>query len=111
MDTYADDLAELIVSLDLNASSKAGAESVAQAAARQIGNGGSIINIGSGVSRLKPSTAAVYTATKGAVDRITGVLAKELAPRKIRVNSINPGLIETEGRTPLGSWAPIWRRL
>src|SRR5882724_5660749 len=57
--------------------------------------GGSIINIGSGVSRLTPAATAVYTATKGALDAITGVLAKELGPRKIRVNSINPGMIET----------------
>jgi 3-oxoacyl-[acyl-carrier protein] reductase len=59
--------------------------------------GGTVINIGSGVSRLTPATTAVYTATKGALDAITGVLAKELGPRKIRVNSINPGMIETEG--------------
>ena len=59
--------------------------------------GGSIINIGSGVSRLTPPTSVVYTATKGAVDAITGVLAKELGPRGIRVNSINPGMIETDG--------------
>ena len=39
----------------------------------------------------------MYTATKAAVDAITGILAKELGPRKIRVNSINPGMIETEG--------------
>ena len=60
-------------------------------------DGGSIINIGSGVSRITPPNSAVYTATKGAVDAITGVLAKELGRRKIRVNSINPGMIETEG--------------
>jgi 3-oxoacyl-[acyl-carrier protein] reductase len=60
-------------------------------------DGGSIINIGSGVSRLTPPTSVVYTATKGAVDAITGVLAKELGPRGIRVNSINPGMIATEG--------------
>jgi len=59
--------------------------------------GGSVINIGSGVSSLRPPNSVVYTATKGAVDAITGVLAKELGPRKIRVNSINPGMIETEG--------------
>ncbi len=75
---------------------------VTQAAAKHIGNSGSIINIGSGVTRMKPATAAVYTATKGAVDMITGVLAKELAPRKIRVNSINPGLVETEGTHTAG---------
>jgi 3-oxoacyl-[acyl-carrier protein] reductase len=59
--------------------------------------GGSIINVGSGVSTVTPPNSAVYTATKGAVDAITGVLAKELGPRKIRVNSLNPGMIETEG--------------
>jgi len=59
--------------------------------------GGSIINIGSGASSVTPPNSAVYTATKGAVDAITGVLAKELGPRKIRVNSLNPGMIETEG--------------
>jgi 3-oxoacyl-[acyl-carrier protein] reductase len=59
--------------------------------------GGSIINIGSGVSRLTPPTSVVYSATKGAVDAVTGVLAKELGPRGIRVNSINPGMIATEG--------------
>jgi 3-oxoacyl-[acyl-carrier protein] reductase len=59
--------------------------------------GGSVINIGSTVSRLTPATTAVYTATKGAVDAVTHVLAKELGPRQIRVNSINPGMVETEG--------------
>lgn len=59
--------------------------------------GGSIINVGSGVSTIHPPNSSVYTATKAAVDAITGVLAKELGPRKIRVNSINPGMIETEG--------------
>jgi 3-oxoacyl-[acyl-carrier protein] reductase len=59
--------------------------------------GGSIINVGSGASSVTPPNSSVYTATKGAVDAITGVLAKELGPRKIRVNSLNPGMIETEG--------------
>ena len=59
--------------------------------------GGSIINVGSGASTINPPNSAVYTATKAAVDSITAVLAKELGPRKIRVNSINPGMIETEG--------------
>jgi 3-oxoacyl-[acyl-carrier protein] reductase len=68
-----------------------------QAAVKHIGEGGSIINIGSGVTRLTPAGSAVYTATKAAVDGITGVLARELGPKKIRVNSINPGMIETEG--------------
>jgi 3-oxoacyl-[acyl-carrier protein] reductase len=59
--------------------------------------GGSIINIGSAVSSLTPPASSIYTATKGAVDAVTGVLAKELGSRKIRVNSINPGMVETEG--------------
>jgi len=59
--------------------------------------GGSIINIGSLASSLTPPTAVVYNATKGAVDAITRTLAKELGPRKIRVNSINPGMVVTEG--------------
>jgi 3-oxoacyl-[acyl-carrier protein] reductase len=59
--------------------------------------GGSVINIGSGVSTILPPNTSVYSATKAAVDAITGILAKELGPRKIRVNSINPGMIETEG--------------
>jgi 3-oxoacyl-[acyl-carrier protein] reductase len=59
--------------------------------------GGSIINIGSVVSSLTPPTSSIYTATKGSVDAITQVLAKELGPKKIRVNSINPGMVETEG--------------
>jgi 3-oxoacyl-[acyl-carrier protein] reductase len=59
--------------------------------------GGSIINIGSLASTLTPPTAVVYNATKGAVDAITRTLAKELGQRKIRVNSINPGMAITEG--------------
>lgn len=59
--------------------------------------GGSIINISSLVSTYAPPGSAVYTGTKGAVDSITRVLAKELGPKKIRVNSINPGMVETEG--------------
>jgi 3-oxoacyl-[acyl-carrier protein] reductase len=59
--------------------------------------GGDIINIGSVVSSLTPPQSSIYTATKGAVDAITQVLAKELGPKKIRVNSINPGMVETEG--------------
>jgi 3-oxoacyl-[acyl-carrier protein] reductase len=64
--------------------------------------GGSIINIGSTSSTLTPPTTAVYTATKGAVDAVTHVLAKELGPKKIRVNSINPGMVETEGTHAVG---------
>ena len=76
---------------------------VTQAAVRGFGDkGGSIINIGSVVTRITPPSGAVYTATKGAVDAITGVLAKELGPKKIRVNSINPGMVETEGTHTAG---------
>jgi 3-oxoacyl-[acyl-carrier protein] reductase len=68
-----------------------------QAAVKHLREGGSIINIGSVASSNTPPNTSVYTATKGAVDAITGVLAKELGPKKIRVNSINPGMVETEG--------------
>src|SRR5215813_13155514 len=60
-------------------------------------DGGSIINVGSLASSLTPPTGVIYNATKGAVDAITRTLAKELGPRKIRVNSINPGMVVTEG--------------
>ena len=59
--------------------------------------GGSIVNISSVVSTLAPPNASVYSATKAAVDAVTRSLAQELGPRKIRVNSINPGMVETEG--------------
>lgn len=65
-------------------------------------DGGSIINISSVASTAAPPTASVYSATKAAVDAVTKSLAKELAARKIRVNSINPGMIETEGTTSAG---------
>src|SRR5450432_3518859 len=73
-----------------------------QAAVKHLGEGGSIINIGSAVTRVTPPNSAVYTATKGAVDAITGVLSREFGPRKIRVNSINPGMVETEGSIAAG---------
>ena len=73
-----------------------------QAAVKHLSEGSSIINIGSVVSSLTPPNSAVYTGTKGAVDAITGVLAKELGPKKIRVNSINPGMVETEGAHAAG---------
>ena len=60
-------------------------------------SGGSIINISSAVTTLTPPNTAVYSATKGAVDAVTRVLAKELGPRNVRVNAINPGMVETEG--------------
>lgn len=66
------------------------------------GSGGSVINISSLVSTLAPANAAVYSATKGAVDTITGSLAKELGGRKIRVNAVRPGLVETEGTKSAG---------
>jgi len=64
--------------------------------------GGSIINIGSVVGRMAFPNAAVYSATKGAVDSITVSLSKELGAKKIRVNSLNPGLVETEGTQGAG---------
>jgi len=73
-----------------------------QAAVKHLGEGGSIINIGSVVSRITPPASAVYTGTKGAVDGITGVLARELGPRKIRVNTLNPGMVETDGTHSAG---------
>lgn len=94
-----------------------------QEAARYFdGNGGSVINIGSAITTLSPPETVIYTATKGATDSITRTLAKELGPKKIRVNSINPGTVNTEGivahgimgsamqknyelQTPLGGYA------
>jgi 3-oxoacyl-[acyl-carrier protein] reductase len=73
-----------------------------QAAVKHLGEGASIINIGSGASQITPANSVVYTGTKGAVDAITGVLAGELGPRKIRVNSINPGPVQTEGTDTAG---------
>jgi 3-oxoacyl-[acyl-carrier protein] reductase len=64
--------------------------------------GGSIINIGSNASTLALPTTVAYTATKGALDTVTRVLAAELGPKKIRVNSINPGMTETEGTQSFG---------
>ncbi|HWE95486.1 MAG: 3-oxoacyl-(acyl-carrier-protein) reductase [Phycisphaerales bacterium] len=73
-----------------------------QAAVKHLPEGASIINIGSAVSRITPPNSAVYTGTKGAVDAITGVLSRELGPRKIRVNTLNPGMVETEGTVSAG---------
>ncbi len=88
-----------------------------QAAVKHLGEGGSVINISSNVTSGFWPQLAVYAGSKGAVDVITGVLASELGARKIHVNAINPGLVETEGsraglspefkelvvaRTPLG---------
>jgi len=65
-------------------------------------NGGSVINISSVVSTITPPGSSIYTGTKGAVDSITQVLSKELGPRKVRVNAINPGMVETEGAHAAG---------
>lgn len=70
---------------------------VTQAAVKHLKEGASIINIGTGASRLTPSNTAVYVGSKAAVDGITGVLARELGSKGIRVNSINPGVVDTEG--------------
>lgn len=64
--------------------------------------GGSVINVSSVVTTLTPPGSSIYTGTKGAVDAITKVLAKELGPKNIRVNSINPGIVETEGTHTAG---------
>lgn len=73
-----------------------------QAAVKHLGEGSSIINIGSVVTRITPPGSSVYTGTKGAVDAITGVLSRELGARKIRVNALNPGMVETEGTHAAG---------
>jgi len=65
-------------------------------------DGGSIINISSAVSTFAPPGSAVYSGTKAALDVATKVLAKELGPKKIRVNNINPGMVETEGTHTAG---------
>lgn len=73
-----------------------------QAAVKHLGEGASIINIGSAVTRVTPANSSVYTGTKGAVDAITGVLSRELGSKKIRVNTLNPGIVETEGTVSAG---------
>jgi 3-oxoacyl-[acyl-carrier protein] reductase len=66
------------------------------------GKGGSVINISSIVGQMPLGNASVYSATKAAVDAITVSLSKELGPRRIRVNSLNPGMVETEGARAAG---------
>lgn len=73
-----------------------------QAALKHLGEGASIINVSSVVTTITPPGSAVYSGTKGAIDAITGVLARELGPRKIRVNAINPGIVITEGTHAAG---------
>jgi len=75
---------------------------VTQAAAKHFKQGASVINIGSLASGGTMAGSAVYSATKGALDTITHVLAVELGPKGVRVNSINPGMVETEGATAAG---------
>ncbi|WP_438391789.1 SDR family NAD(P)-dependent oxidoreductase [Caballeronia sp. DA-9] len=70
---------------------------ITQAAAKHLCEGGSIINIGATITTMKPVASAVYASSKSAVETITGVLAKELGPRKIRINTISPGPTQTEG--------------
>jgi len=75
----------------------------AREAAKRFGpDGGSIINISSAATTVDIPTASIYTATKASVDSITRVLAKELGARKIRVNSLSPGAVETEGTHTMG---------
>ena len=77
-------------------------------AVRQFGDkGGCIINIGSVASTLTPPASSIYAASKSAVNGITRVLAKELGPRNIRVNSINPGVIDTEGARAMDSYEQV----
>jgi 3-oxoacyl-[acyl-carrier protein] reductase len=83
-----------------------------QEAAKYFGPaGGSIVNISSIASTLAPPNSAVYSGTKAAVDNATKVLAKELGPRKIRVNAVNPGMVETEGYRAAGIGESEWRKL
>ncbi|HDC4370055.1 TPA: glucose 1-dehydrogenase [Enterobacter cloacae] len=76
---------------------------VTGAAVPHLAQGSSIINISSFVTRVFIPESAIYSGTKGAIDVITGVLSRELGPRGIRVNAVNPGLIETEGSHSAGA--------
>ena len=83
----------------------------AQEAARHMdARGGTIINISSAITTLAPAMSTVYSGTKAAVDAITKVLAKELGPRKIRVNAISPGMVETEGAHAGGFVGGDWQK-
>lgn len=83
---------------------------VSKEAVKQFNEKGSIINISSIVSQTAPMNSAVYSGSKAAVDAITKALAKELGPRKIRVNSVNPGMVETEGTRSQGISDSEWRK-
>ena len=74
----------------------------AKAASKHLKEGGSIINLSSAVTRVHPPMLVLYTAAKGAVEALTGVLANELAPRKIRANVVSPGFVITEGTRTAG---------
>lgn len=82
----------------------------AKEALKYFNNSGSIINISSVASTSGFPTTAVYSASKAAVDGLTKVLAKELGPKNIRVNSINPGMVETEGTRDSGITSSDWRK-
>ena len=73
-----------------------------RSALKYLNEGASVINVSSVVTTITPPGSAVYSGTKGAVDAITGVLSRELGPRKIRVNAINPGIVITEGTHTAG---------
>lgn len=75
---------------------------VTKAASKHLGEGASVINLGSVVSTLTPPGSSAYTASKAAVDALSGVHAKEFGPRRIRVNTLRPGLTETEGTHKAG---------
>jgi len=81
-----------------------------QEAVRHFGNAGSVINISSVVATSAPAATSVYSATKAAVDAVTRSLATELGPKKIRVNAINPGMVETEGIHAAGIAESDFRR-
>jgi 3-oxoacyl-[acyl-carrier protein] reductase len=82
-----------------------------QEAVKLIGEeGGSIINISSLVGQMPAATGSVYSATKAAVDSLAVSLSQELGPRKIRVNSLNPGMVETEGLHTVGFAESDWRK-
>ena len=83
---------------------------VTGAAVPHLGKGSSIINISSFVTRVFMTESAIYSGSKGAIDAITGVLARELGPRGIRVNAVNPGLIETEGTHSTGAMGSEFQR-
>jgi 3-oxoacyl-[acyl-carrier protein] reductase len=83
-----------------------------QEAAKYFGpEGGSIVNISSIASTLTPPNSVVYSGTKAAVDATTKVLAKELGPKKIRVNAVNPGMVDTEGWRAAGIGESEWRKV